>query len=53
MTKSHKELKEEIQEMREKLYACIDETGIIDDPALMAINTRLDEMILQWMKDNK
>ncbi len=49
----NKKLSEEILEMREKLYDYIDKAGISDDPELMYINKRLDELILQWFAENK
>ncbi len=52
MKKTNAELAEEIRKIREQLYECIEKNGIIDDPKLMDINTRLDELIVQWMKEN-
>lgn len=52
MKKTKEELINEIREIREQLYKCIEDGGISDDPKLMTINTRLDELIVQWMKEN-
>ncbi len=51
MTKINKKLNEEIQELREKLHDYIDKKGISDEPELRAINNRLDELIVQWVKE--
>ena len=51
MTKTNKKLTDEIQELREKLYDYIEKKGINDEPELMAINSRLDELIVQWFKE--
>lgn len=51
MTKTNKMLKEEIRELRERLYDYIDEKGINDGPELMAINCQLDELIVQWFNE--
>jgi hypothetical protein len=45
--------KQEIQKTREELYNYIDKEGIGQDPLLFSINKRLDELILQWMTNNK
>jgi hypothetical protein len=51
MTKVNKKLNDEIQELREKLHDYIDKKGINDEPELRAINNRLDELIVQWVKE--
>jgi len=52
MTKTNKKLTDEIRELREKLYDYIEKKGINNEPELMAINARLDELIVQWFKDD-
>ncbi|HEY5586132.1 MAG TPA: aspartyl-phosphate phosphatase Spo0E family protein [Ruminiclostridium sp.] len=52
MKNENKKLIHEIQEVREQLYSCIEKNGINDEPCLIEINNRLDELILQWMKSN-
>ena len=52
MKNENKILKYEIQEVRDQLYSYIEKNGINDEPCLMDINNRLDELILQWMKNN-
>ncbi len=51
--KVNKKLTDEILEMREKLYDYIEKVGISDDPELMYINKRLDELIVQWFVESK
>jgi hypothetical protein len=52
MKKENTKMKYELQEVREQLYNCINKNGICDEPTLVDINNRLDELILQWMKSN-
>lgn len=49
MIKDDNKMKHEIQEVREELNNCISENGISDEPTLININKRLDELIFQWM----
>lgn len=51
--KTRKDLMHEIQEIREQLDKCIEQNGISEDPGLVEINTKLDELILQWFKSSK
>lgn len=51
MTNIDRKLTDEIRELREKLYEYIEKRGINDEPELMAINNRLDELIVQWVKE--
>lgn len=53
MKKDNKKLIEEINVIREQLYDCINKSGINEEPTLIDINNRLDELILQWMKNSK
>jgi hypothetical protein len=40
----------EIAQTREQLHNCIERYGIADNPQLTYINSRLDELILRWIK---
>ncbi len=51
MNKINKKLSTEIQELREQLYRYIDEKGINYEPELLEINSRLDELIVQYLKE--
>ncbi|MHB8062659.1 MAG: hypothetical protein ACYDG2_08515, partial [Ruminiclostridium sp.] len=53
MKKEDIKMKHELQEVREQLYNCINKDGICEEPKLIDINNRLDELILQWMKNSK
>jgi len=53
MKKENTKMKHEIQEVREQLYNCIKKNGISDEPTLIEINDRLDELVLQWIKSSK
>ena len=53
MIKKNKNLLYEIRKVREQLNECIEKNGISEEPSLIDINDRLDEMILEWMKSNK
>jgi hypothetical protein len=53
MIKNNKNLIYEIRKVREQLNECIEKNGITEEPDLIDINNRLDEMILQWMKSGK
>lgn len=52
MKRINEKIRNEIRELREKLNKYIDERGINDEPELMAINARLDELIIQWLNEN-
>lgn len=51
MINNNKNLLYEIRKVREQLNECIEKNGINDDKTLIDINNRLDEMILQWIKN--
>jgi hypothetical protein len=53
MKKENTKVKHEIQVARELLYNCLEKDGICEDPTLISVNNRLDELILQWMKSSK
>ncbi len=53
MKRENTKVKHAIQMTREQLYNCLDKDGISEDPTLISVNNRLDELILQWMKSNK
>lgn len=53
MKKENTKVKHEIQMTREILYNCLDKDGISENPLLVSVNNRLDELILQWIKSNK
>lgn len=53
MNNLKKQLKDKIRETREELYQLISETGIVDDPKFKEINSKLDELILQWYQNGK
>lgn len=53
MKKENSKMKHEIQETREQLYSCIEKNGITDEPTLIDINNKLDELIIQWLKNSK
>jgi len=53
MIKENNKIKHEIMEVREQLNNCINKNGISEEPNLIDINNRLDELIVQWMKNSK
>lgn len=43
-------LMDEIQELREELHEYINKKGINNEPEFYELNTRLDELIVKWIK---